>query len=83
MAQFGETVWFRKIGEDGVSSYASRMTQGIFVGHHDRTRTISYVTRSGLVRGKSWTRQTLSDVWESTNVADGGSGIEVDEGSHS
>ena len=29
MAQFGEKVWFRKIGEDGVSSFASRMTQGI------------------------------------------------------
>ena len=26
MAQFGEKVWFRKIGEDGVSSFASRMT---------------------------------------------------------
>ena len=35
MAQFGEKVWFRKNGEDGVSSFASRMTQGIFVGHHD------------------------------------------------
>ena len=31
MAQFGGKVWFRKIGEDGVSSFASRMTQGIFV----------------------------------------------------
>ena len=28
MAQFGEKVWFPKIGEDGVSSFASRMTQG-------------------------------------------------------
>ena len=35
MAQFGEKVWLRKIGEDGVSSLASRMTHGIFVGHHD------------------------------------------------
>ena len=24
MAQFGEKVWFRKIGEDGVSSFAGR-----------------------------------------------------------
>ena len=31
MAQFGEKVWFRKMGEDSVSSFASRMTQGIFV----------------------------------------------------
>ena len=36
IAQFGAKVWFRKVGEDGVSTLASRMTQGIFVGHHDR-----------------------------------------------
>ena len=40
MAQFGEKVWFRKIVEDGVSSYASRMTQGIFPAHHDRTGAV-------------------------------------------
>ena len=62
-----EKVWFRKIGEDGVSSFASRMTQGIFVGHHDRTRAVLCITKNGVVRGKSWTRQTLSDAWESTN----------------
>ena len=67
MAQFGENVWFRKIGEDGVSSLASRMTQGIFVGHHDRTGAVLCITKNGVVRGKSWTRQTLSDAWESTN----------------
>ena len=49
MAQFGEKVWFRNIGEDCVSSFASRMTQGFFVANN------------------SWTRQTLSDAWESTN----------------
>ena len=58
MAQFGEKVWFRKIGEDGVSSFASRMTQGIFVGHHDRTGAVLRITKNGVVRGKSWTRQT-------------------------
>ena len=31
----GEKVWFREIGEDGASSFAGRMTQGIFVGHPD------------------------------------------------
>ena len=69
-AQFGEKVWFRKIGEDGVSSVVSRMTQGIFVGHHDRTRAVLSITKNGVVRGKSWTRQTLSDAWESTNWED-------------
>ena len=67
MAQFGEKVWFRKIGEDGVSSFASRMTQGIFLGHHDRTGAVLCITKDGVVRGKSWTRQTLSDAWDSTN----------------
>ena len=47
MAQFGEEVWFRKIGEDGVSSFASRMTQGIFVGHHDRTGAVLRITKNG------------------------------------
>ena len=36
MVQFGENVWFRKTGEDGGSSFTSRMTHGTFVGHHDR-----------------------------------------------
>ena len=63
MAQFGEKVWFRKIGEDGVSSFASRTTQGIFVDHYDRTEAVSCITKNGCVRGKSWTRQTLSDAW--------------------
>ena len=68
MAQFGEKVWFRKIGGDGVGSFASRMTQGIFVGHHhDRTGAVLCITKYGVVRGKGWTRQRLSDAWDSTN----------------
>ena len=68
MAQFGEKFGFvKKKGEDGVSSHASRMTQGIFVGHHERAGAVLRITKNGVVRGKSWTRQTLSDAWESTN----------------
>ena len=67
MAQFGEKVWFRKIGEDGVSSFASRMTHGILVGHHDRTGAVLCITKIGVVRGRIWTRQALSDAWEPTN----------------
>ena len=37
VAQLGENFWFRKNKEDGVSSFASCITQGMFVGHHDRT----------------------------------------------
>ena len=43
------------------------MTQAIFVGHHDRTGAALCITKDGVVRGKSWTRQTLSVAWESTN----------------
>ena len=48
-----EKVWFHEIGEDGVSSFASRMTQGVFVGHHDRTGAVLRITKNGVVRGKS------------------------------
>ena len=43
---------FEKIGEDGVISFASHMTQGIFVGHHDRTGAVLCITRNGVVGGK-------------------------------
>ena len=48
MARFGEKVGFCKIGEDGVGSFASRMTQGIFVGHHDRTGAVLCMTKNGV-----------------------------------
>ena len=60
-------VWFRNIGEDCVCSFAGRMTRVILAGHHDRTGAVLCITKDGVVRGKSWTRQTLSDAWESTN----------------
>ena len=47
--------------------FSSRVTQGIFVGHHDRTGAVLCITKNGVVRGKSWTRQTQSDAWQSTN----------------
>ena len=67
MAQVGEEVCIRKFGEVGVSSFASRMTQGILVGHHARTGAVLCITMHGVVRGKSWTRQTLGDAWDATN----------------
>ena len=54
MAQFGEKDWFRKIRES-ITSFASHMTQGIDL----------CITKKGVVRGISWTRQTPSDAWES------------------
>ena len=48
MAQFGEKAWFRKIGEDGVSSFAGRMTQGNFDCHRDGTGVVLCITKNGL-----------------------------------
>ena len=64
LPQFGEKVFFRKIGETGGSTYASRMVQGRYVGHHDRTGATLCMTSDGVVRGKSWTRQSLEDAWD-------------------
>ena len=51
----GEKVWFRKVGEDGASSFAGRMTQGIFVGHPDQEGAVLCITKNGVVRGEKWT----------------------------
>ena len=67
LVEDGESQWRNLERKFGFSSFASRMTQGIFVGHHDRTGTVLCITKNGVARGKSWTRQTLSDAWESTN----------------
>ena len=54
---------FRK---EELMSFVKCIIQGILVGHHDRTRAISHIIKSGIAKGKSRTRQTLSDAWEST-----------------
>ena len=57
-----------QFGEEELRSFVKRIFQAVFVCHHDRTRTISYITKSGSARGRSWTRQILSDAWESMIV---------------
>ena len=52
MAQFGDKVWFRKFEEDGFSSFASRITQGFFVAHHDRTGAVQCIAKSELCEAK-------------------------------
>ena len=48
LAPFGEKDWFCKIGEDGVSAFASRITPGIFVGHRDSTGEVLCITKNGV-----------------------------------
>ena len=40
------------------------MSVRIFVGPHDRTGAVLCMTKNGVVRGKSETRQPLNDAWE-------------------
>ena len=47
-----ESFGFGKMGEDGVSSFASRMTQGILVGHHERTGAVLHTSMNELCEGK-------------------------------
>ena len=35
------------------NSYTDNSCQGIFVGHHDRTGTVLYIAKNGVVRGKA------------------------------
>ena len=72
MEKANGAIWREKCGfvrlEKTVSVLLqARTTQGIFVGHHDRTGAVLCITKNGVVLGKSWRRQTLSDAWESTN----------------
>ena len=46
-------------GEEELISVVKRMIQRMFVCHHDRTRTISYITDSGTVRGKKSDKTNL------------------------
>ena len=52
MAQFGKKVWFRKIEEDVVSSFASRMTQARNLWWSSGSNGSSFVYDKGVVRGK-------------------------------
>ena len=54
-----------RFGEEGRTSFVKCIIEGVFVCHHDQTRTISYIPKSGMVRGTSWARQILSDAWAS------------------
>ena len=66
------------------------MTQGIFVGQHDRTGAVLCITKNGVVRGKKMEKTDterclgIDELGRLVrhSVANGGSGIEVDEESY-
>ena len=37
------------------------------MGHHDRTGTVLCISKKVVMRGRSWTRQTMNDAWDATN----------------
>ena len=53
IARLGKKVWLRvKIEEGCVSGVARRMTQGIFVGHHDRWEQFGVSPNQELYKAK-------------------------------
>ena len=55
-----------QFGQEEPISFVERSIQDAFVCHQDRTRIIVHITMDGNVLGRGWTRQILSDAWEST-----------------
>ena len=51
MVQFGEKIWLHNNGKEGINTSVKRRFQGIWVGHHDRTRAIPFSIKSGIVLG--------------------------------
>ena len=49
-----------QFGDEELTSFVKRIIQGVFVCHYDRTRRVVHFTRSGILRGRSWTRQILA-----------------------
>ena len=47
-----------QLGGEELKPFVKCIMQGILVDHHDRTRAISCIIKSGILRGKSRTRQT-------------------------
>ena len=67
LAQFGESLVSKNWRRRCQFFCKPHHSRNLFVGHRDRTGAVFCITKSGVVRGKSWTRQTISDAWESTN----------------
>ena len=62
-SKFGSGKWEKLVSVP----LASPMTQGIFVGHHDRTGAVLWITNNGVVRGNSLAKQPLNDAWDAAN----------------
>ena len=71
MKQTSGTIWNQSLAPQSwgkcVTSFPSRMTQGTFVCHHDRTEAVLCPAKNGVVRGTNWTIQPLNDAWDVTN----------------
>ena len=64
MQQVGEKVWFCKNWRRRCQFFCKSHDSRNLLG---RTGAVLCIIKNGVVRGKSWSRQTLSDAWESTN----------------
>ena len=61
--QFLEQIHFRKLGEDGLSNYTSRMSVRRFVGYHEGAGAVLDMSPEGVFRGKNASKMTLAQAW--------------------
>ena len=62
-ALWREKVWCRGVGEDGGSTCASRLTQGVYVGFHDRTASVLCITEK-TVMPQAWEKLCGTPSWQ-------------------
>ena len=67
VVEFGEKAAFLPVAarcEGRVAGDAERMMDGIFVGHHERTRASLFLSERGLLRGTRFQRKTADQQWD-------------------
>ena len=65
--KFGEKVAFPPVAarlEGRVASDAERMMDGIFIGHHERTGALLFLSECGMMRGVRVQRKTTDHQWD-------------------
>ena len=71
VVEFGEKAVFLPVAarrEERVASDAERMTDGIFVGHHERTGAALFLSDKGLLRGTRVQRKTADQQWDNEHI---------------
>ena len=65
VAEFGESVHFRPVGENSAMRGGDqRMLRGVYVGHHERSGAAIFLTPDGVKRGTRIARMLEHERWD-------------------